>query len=345
MKQRGSALVYVIIVVFAITSIVIMSARMSSASESEFQNNYLKAKFDTMASGVVAQASSDCYKGTMTLASRTTNYADTTLTTTVTKNASMPRAYDMAITGRVGDRDFRVVKTMGNRVKPNPAFYGIWVAKDYSDSALATNVTGSAYFTGSALLSGVWNVSDDLLVRGSSTLSLGTTVGGSYLTGVRQQTMTVWDSANYTPLGTQFSSNNTAGITFAAPDAAGKYNIQYRTNNFTMNGGTISGKGTLVFDGNLTVNGNYAYADANSRAVILVKGNLVINTLVTHVVGTYLVQGNISLNGVTLTVDRGNLCCINAFNRLLCAVTVNQETAFVNSQDECTNHRLPGYFP
>lgn len=74
MKRRGSALAYVIIVVFSITSVIIVSARLASATDQAYSNQYARARFDSMADGVVAQAISDCYRGTIATGNRTTNY-------------------------------------------------------------------------------------------------------------------------------------------------------------------------------------------------------------------------------------------------------------------------------
>lgn len=341
MKRRGSAMVFVIIVVFSITSVVLVAAKLSSASETEYVNNLQDAQFDAMADGSLSQLKADAYKNAVSVGTRSNTFDKGTVTTAVAAHPTLPRAYLLTMTGRIGDRDFRRVKVVGNRVRPNPSFYGLWVGGTYSDSALATRVDGSAYFAANATISGPWTVTKDYLNGGAATLNVGTTVGGHYLTGVRAQTMTPSSAANYT--GGTSLGNTATNLTFG-PESGGYYAIFNKgTGNLTLSGGTISGKGTVYVAGNLTISGNYNYADANSRVVFIVKGRLTVNATATQIVGTYLVENRIDLSGVTLTVPRGNLCTSGTINRLLCALDITQDMAFLDSQAECTKHKIPGF--
>lgn len=346
MKRRGSALVYVIIVVFSITSVVIVGAKMSSASENEFQSAVKEAQFKSMADGAVAEVIADSYRRTMATGSKTTNFTLANLTTNTIDDPTINRAYRLTITGTIGDRTYTSTRVIGMREQPNPAFYGLWVKSAYSDSLLGTTVNGSVYFAAGATLSGVWNVSEDFLIRGAATISLGTTVGGTQITGVRDQTMPAFDQVNYTPQASVLlSKNNESDFTFAGVDAQGKYPVHLRNGNFTMNGGTISGRGTLFVQGNLTINGNYNYADASSRILVLVTGRLIINAVATQIVGNYMVMNRIDLSGVALTIPRGSLGTNAAFNRLSAAVNITQDDTFLEDPDARVRHRLPGYFP
>jgi hypothetical protein len=345
MKRRGSALVYVIIMVFAITSVVLVSAKMSSASEREFRNTLEDAQFKSMADGAVAETIAECYKETMSTGNRVTTFTTASLTTNARQHSTLARAYELEITGTVGDRQFSTTRTIGKRQRPHPAYYGLWVNSDYSDSLLATVVNGSVYMAGNATLSGPWTVTDDFLVRGTSAISVGSSVGGTYMSGVRVQTMPTFTYATYSPEATAISANNQSNFVFSGLDAQAKYPMLGRSNNFTMNGGTISGKGTVVVGGNLSVNGNYNYADTNSRAVILVVGNLVIGAATTQLAGTYIVLGRVTINSVNLNVVRGNICTGQNLARLTAALTITQDDVFVENSNERILHRLPGYFP
>lgn len=340
MKRRGSAMVFVIIVVFSITSVVLVAAKLSSASETEYVNNLQDAQFDAMADGSLSQLKADAYKNAVSVGTRSNTFDKGTVTTAVAAHPTLPRAYLLTMTGRIGDRDFRRVKVVGNRVRPNPSFYGLWVAGIYSDSTLATRVDGSAYFAANATISGPWTVTKDYLNGGAATLNVGTTVSGHYLTGVRAQTMTTSVATNYT--GTALG-NSMADLTFG-PESGGFYPVSTKAaGNLTLSGGTISGKGTVFVAGNLTINGNYNYADTNSRVVFIVKGRLTVGATATQIVGTYLVESRIDLSGVTLTVPRGNLCTAGTINRTLCALDITQDMAFLDSQAECTKHKIPGF--
>jgi len=345
MKRRGSALVYVIIVVFSITSVVLVSAKLSSASENEFQSAYRDAQFKTLSDGVIAETVADSYKQTVSVGSKSTNFGMASLTTDVAEHATMRRAYVLNIRGTLADRPYELKRVIGKRERPHPAFYGLWVKSNYTDSALGTTIDGSAYMTGSALLSGPWTVTEDFLVRGTATLSLGTTVGGSHLTGVRDQTMPDFPRSDYEPQGTLLPTNTGGNITFGGLDPQSKYPLLVRAGNYNLSGGTISGRGTYFIDGNLNVNGNYNYTDANARAVFLVRGNLTVGALTTQMVGTYIVRGRVTISGVTLDVTRGNICTDNEFRRLLAAVKITQDDTFLEQSEERVKHRLPGYFP
>lgn len=340
-RRRGSALVFVVIVVFSITSVVLVTAKLSSASATEYTNRLQEAQFKSMSDGVVAQVKSDSYLNTITTGTRNTAYDRGSVTTTVAQHPTLPRAYLLNIVSQIGDRTFAETKVIGNRAKPNPTYYGLWVGAAYSDSALNTNVTGSAYFASMSTLSGAWTVSNDFLTGGTATLSLGSTVGGHYLTAVRAQTMPISTAANYA--GGTALGNTATNLTFGA-ESGGFYPVFSKgTGNLTLSGGTISGRGTVFVAGNLNINGNYNYADASSRVVFIVKGRITFGTLVTQAAGTYLAETQMSLSGVSLTVPRGNLCTNGAFNRLLCAVNVTQDTAFLDSPGEAAKHRLPGF--
>lgn len=345
MKRRGSALVYVIIVVFSITSVVVVSAKLSSASENEFQTAYREAQFKTMSDGVVAETVSDSYRQVASIGNKNTTFTLGNLTTNVAEHPTMKRAYVLNISGTLADRSYATKRVIGKRERAHPAYYGLWVNSNYSDSLLGTTVNGSAYFAGSALLSGVWNITEDFLVRGSSTISLGTTVGGSYLTGVRAQTMPTFAAGTYSPQSTTIATNTQADITFAGLDAQGKYPSRVRTGNFSLSGGTLSGKGTVVVDGNLNVNGNYNYSSADSRVVFLVTGNMNINLLCSQLAGTYIVLGRISVSSLAVDVTRGNICTNGQLQRLTAALTITQDDTFLEQHDERVKHRLPGFFP
>lgn len=345
MKRRGSALVYVIIVVFSITSVVLIGAKMSSASERSFQNAYREAQFKTMADGAVSETISMAYKETMTTGPRSSSFTTANLTTNATQHPTMSRAYKLDISGTIADRPFSTTRVVGKRLKPNPAFYGLWVNDDYSDSLLGTVVNGSAYMAGNATLSGPWNVTEDFLVRGTTVLSIGSTVAGTYLTGVRQQTMPDFRQSDYAPQSTPITAGNQSNFTFTGVDGQGKYPTLNRTGNLTMSGGTLNGKGTVYVDGNLNINANYNYATSDSRVVFLVKGNLNIGLLTTQLAGTYIVLGHINVNSLSLNLVRGNLCTDKQLRRLTAAITVTQDDTFIEDSTARVNHRLPGYYP
>lgn len=342
MHRRASALVYVIIVVFSITSVVIVTAKLASSSDSTYSQSYADAQFKAMVDGAVAEAKADAYKGTLATGSRTSTFTSRNASVTVSKPATLSRSFQLDVSASINGREYRATKIIGNRATPHPTFYGLWTTSNYTDSTLATALNGSAYFLGDCALSGAWTVSDDLLVKGASTLNVGSAVTGHFLTGVRTQAMPTAVAANYTSVGTSVG-NSLTDVTFGA-ESGGFYPVFAKgAGNMTLGGGTMTGKGTLYVAGNLTVNGNYNYANADSRAVIIVGGRMTVAAGVTQLAGTFYVLGRIDMTGTTLTIPRGNLCTGNVLSRTPTALNVTQDRTFLDSADECRKHRLPGY--
>lgn len=339
MKRQGSALIYVIVVIFSITSVVLMSARIASSTEQGFNNHLEAAQFKTQSDGAIAEAIADAHKGTLAVGNRTTAYSNRSVSTRVTAHPSMSRAYQLEVTGTTEGRTYQATRTIGNRTKPHPLYYGMWSALDHNDNRNSTTIEGSLYVGGTATFEGNLVVSEDALIRGSWTMSSPAVIGHT-LTGVRTQVATAVSSAAYLAAGTSLASGTVGDINFGAADATG-YPLQTRVGNYTLSGGVISGRGTIYVSGTLTIDGNYNYADAQSRVLFIVGGRVRVQSNVTSIVGSYFATGRATLNSPTLSVLRGNICTADRVDR---SGTVNlvQDMAFLDSAAECLKHRVPG---
>lgn len=317
-------------------------ARFSSAANAGFTNTYNRAKFDAMADGLVDEVKANCYKETVTAGSYPVTYTNGAVDGNI-RAGTTPRSYDITITGQVAGQSFQKTVRIGNR-KSHPAFFALWTKKIYSDSLLATTVVGSAYFGDDATFTGSWSVNGDLLVAGVVS-GLGTpTVQDNFLKGVRTKEFTDPPMPPLKAAATALSGGSKGDFTFTGLDSDGYYPCWKRDANFSLSGGTLTGKGTVVIDGNLSINGNYSYGTAGSRVVFIVNGDLNVNTLVTQIVGTYYVKRKIKLNGVALTIPRGNLCGKETLERALCALDITQDTIFLQDEGEALSHRMPGYW-
>lgn len=344
MHRRGSALVYTIIVVFSVTAIVIAQARVATASNVHFSSKYASAKFASMADGLVDQAKADCYKSNGVLPSTLgATYTDGSVSATVSSHPTLKRAYELKVEGTVGGVVQVRRYAIGNR-KAHPVFFGMWNDDNYNDASLATTLNGSAYIGGNSSFIGGWTVTGDLFVRGSATAVLAPNVSGNYLVGIRDRAMPPTPKADFTPVSTSIATSSRGSFSFNGVDANGYYPCLRRGSSLNMTGGVLSGKGTVLVDGNLDINGNYNYADSDSRVVFIVEGDLNINALATQIVGTFYVKDDIKLNGVSLNVLRGNLCAKKEIKRSLCLLTLTQDAVFVSSEDEARGHRVPGYW-
>jgi len=332
----------VIVVVFSVTAVVLAGVKISWGSNADQQRRLERVQFLAMADGAVAEVISLAHKGTLTLGDRTSTYSGGTITTNVATHPSVARAYLLTIEGEVSGERYSIQRTIGDR-KTNPVHYALWVHNDYeSDSLLSTQINGSAFFKKKLALLGAWSVSDDLLVRETSSLSGGTTIDGNYLVGVRNQSFHDFAKSSYEDYPT--IGNSAGNLTFGG-EVGGYYAGRIKsTGALTLNGGTISGKGTVYVDGDLRVNGNYNYANADSRVVFLVRGKVQFGLLATQVVGVFYARNDVEISSLNLNVLRGCIATDNAFKRTLAALTITHDAEMLNPV-ECAKHRVPGYYP
>lgn len=338
MGRRGSALSYVIVMVFAITSVVIASTRVSSQTESEFNGRYNEARFKSLADGAVAEAIADAHKGTLATGSRSTTISGVTLSTRVTQNSRFDQAFDLEVSALIGDRTYKVTQTIGKR-RPNPVFYAVWSGGDHLDNTFSTTVNGSIYVGGAATFTGVTAVENDMLTRNTPSLAANT-VGGHLISGARAQTIVTVPATLYPPLGTEIPASRVANLTFSGLDSAGLYPVQFRNGNLNLSGGTLSGKGTVYVSGNLIIEGNLNYATADSRVLFIIGGNLRVQNTVASMVGSYFAIGRNNLLPTNLAVLRGNLIAGDRIERSG-TLNVTQDNGLL-SRDEAMKHRVPG---
>jgi hypothetical protein len=150
---------------------------------------------------------------------------------------------------------------------------------------------------------------------------------------------TTYLAASFTSIG----SGSINGLNFSVGGAF--HPLHYRSGNLSLRG-TFSGRGTIFVAGNVTVNGDIAYANAASRLVIIVDGNVLVNEPVAALEGIWFVKGDFILetNGVAKTLGRGSIAA-SKIDLKNVQLTARHDPAFWLDRSEAHRHRYPGVWP
>lgn len=71
--------------------------------------------------------------------------------------------------------------------------------------------------------------------------------------------------------------------------------VWYRNGDLTLDATTFLGKGTIIVEGNVNINGNLSHGAANASLGIIATGNITIDSSVTNIVGAYYTTGKIEI--------------------------------------------------
>ncbi|MEQ1822840.1 MAG: hypothetical protein ABL949_10030 [Fimbriimonadaceae bacterium] len=344
MKRRGSALIFVIAMVFSITSMVVVTAAMNRSvnnmNESVHRSTQEELALDSSAAYVTAMSDSNAIalnnNYTMTVGGE--NYT----VKAIDNSTTMKLTYAVSAVGSTRNKTTSLSAMSGTHRTAHPTYYALWCGSklmSIGTELLAMNTDNAFVYANEVAVSGISTFTSDLTYNTSSNIS---SLTNAQVIHAQEEWFPV-NSSNYdaaTP--TAIASNNLTNFALGTKSGA-HYNTYRRAGNLDI-GGVISGTGVIIVDGNLNISSNLSYSGASDRCVFLVTGVLTFSPTVTQAVGHFYVNGAVSINNVLpLVITRGTIACNGNLNYNQLDVT--PDPYFLQNQDQCEPYRLPGFWP
>lgn len=340
MKRRGSAMLFTVVLIAAMTTVIIatLSATSSSLHSQRTVEDTAIARYviDGAADRIVAEFAA----GTLVLpTTKTITVGSQSCTVTATDNSANIQ-HTIRVDGSlvIRGRSFAETRIVGARKTPNPSYYALFVNSPFTVVGnLTTGLAGTdgdVYGNGLITLSGLSNtVNGNLETTAATLVAVILTVTGVTAYSVAAVPITPLNPATYSAQASAFLGNNLNGYTF--PIVGGNYPILYRAGNLSIRG-VFRNKGCIFVNGNVTLSANMSYFDANSRISVISTGTINVNF---NGVG-YFVGNALSTPVTAVTVSRGGIAVSSATIRG--ALTVVHDPAIWQDSTEGTRLRLPG---
>lgn len=347
-KRRGSVLVYTSILMVAITTVVIGTVQLNLVASQKAERRVDDAEADATFQAQVALVTSVCKDNSITLPMTfTTTLNGQNLTCDVTDNdSSLAHSYRIASTGSGGlQRSYSQV--VGGRQASHPFYFALWTGDDLNatGTGVSTTTGGSVYSEKKMTLDSASSISGDALCKG--TMTPGTASVSKNCMG--NDADLAFYNANYGDLKAEATSllsvPSLASLSFLALLVNGHYALHYYDTATSLSG-TVSGKGTAVFDKNITVTGNIAYLAGSARVVYLVRGDVTINPGVNRVDGMWYIDGKLNATGTTASLNnmRGAFVVKGTITTTR-PINIAYDSAFWSGRPEGQRHCVPGFWP
>ena len=346
-KRRGSALVYVSIMMVAITSIVVTTMEVNVAAVQKAERKISDEKQKQTYEAQIAVVKSISSSNTITLPyDFVTTLNGRVVHCRVTDNsANIPRT--LLLTGDLaGTRATAYTKVIGGRQTTHPFYYGLWVGGPVDGTATPITINnGCMYADGAVDLTGS-RIAGDVFSTSMVTMSTGS-VERNVVESMPAQAAPSFDVNDYKNLMTvleQLTGNVLNGLSLPYTVTGSVFDWRYsKANSFS---GTLTGCGTLVVDGNLNVTGDVVYADTTSNIAIIVNGSLTVDPAVNQLDGNWMIYGKLKLSGTgTLRVGRGSLATTRGFQNASRSLDITVDTRFWGDRSYGTKQRIPGFWP
>lgn len=355
-RQRGSAIIYIMVMVVAIAAVVLVCAEFGMATirhqlryEDQIALNYA---FE----GICSKINADSAAGNLgTLpASYAVSQNGVSGTITVSDN-SASLASSLLASGTLTATDGRtypVSAILPKTTSANPYWYALFVNSNLSSSGWKFNTgsggsNGDIFANGTVSITGSGSagnnvVNGNIQATGSSITTSTLTVTGTKSTGASAIAYPSPSWFNYWLYSSTLSSNNNlAGATFSSVASGSQYPILYMSSVSVNVSGTFTGKGTVYFAGNVTVNGAMSYGNSSSRVAFVVQGNLTTNGQA--LIGYWFVVGSTSTGGAAFTNTNGGIVTSSFSSGSPLSLTL--DPAVKNSSAEGKYLNLPGLWP
>lgn len=344
MKQRGSALIFVLAMVFSITSMVLVTAAMTRSVSDRNEISHRSAQEKLSLAGSKAFVLAKSKDDSIALGSNyTVNIAGENFTVRAADSSAVTkRTYAVSITGSTRSKSTAMTGMTGTRRTSHPLYYALWVGGTLNDSGskiLTVNTDNGFVYANIIAKTGTATLSSDVVYGTSSTVA---TVPYGEVEKVVEPFFS-FRAADYSaalplPILTSSLPNPVLGLLSGL-----YYPTFYREGKLDVSG-TITGTGIIFVNGDLTVTANLAYALASTRVVFVVSGDMTVSPTVTDFVGHFYVAGKVDLQqNALLKLNRGTIAC--AGDLTYREFTVTPDPYFLNEEGEAAKYRMPGFWP
>lgn len=345
MKRRGSAMIFAVVMVVAITTAIMVTLTVvtNALQHVRRQENITRARYAL--EGAMVQAVAEHGKGTYSLPANRSYVVNGLLNSlTVTDNSSaVKRTLSLSGTVAIRGTTYSEARVMGQRLTASPFYYALFVNDAFSlNNTLTTGSggeNGDVYIKGASSLLGLGNTVNGEF-ESASTLSLGSiSITGTAFEGVPALTFPPVNATDYsTASGVTTIGSSLNGYTFNSGVTGTQ--LLYAPTDLSLRG-TFRNKGTIFVNGDVTVINTMSYFDSNSRLTVIASGSITFNN--PNVVGYWYGQTCwLGLTGVN--ISRGGLA-VMSFGSLLGSITVINDPAVWNDPSEGPKMYLPGFYP
>jgi formylmethanofuran dehydrogenase subunit C len=346
-RQRGSAMMLVMVLVLCTTTIIAASVDLSLAAFRYQKRTENATRFKYMKEAAIAHVLSLQVAGSLTLPSSVSrSIGGVTCTISVKQNPKMSRTLEITTSAKIDGTVHESTDIVGARILGNPWHYvlSVFATPDIKKATTLGSMgsNGDLFIKGDASgFAGNISGNGDIEVTGTIDRNKVSTTGTLWekATGMNEPSIKTSDylSVSYTSLGT-----NINGRTFVS-FIPGKNQLLIVTGNASIKG-TFTGKGTILVLGNVTLDGNMMYGSPTSTVAILATGNIIVNPSVTTFCGFFYTDGNFEFRGNgSKTLSKGAIVCKGFVSDS--PLTLHYDPLLWNDSSQGAAFYLPGYWP
>lgn len=307
MRKRGSALLYVLVVVVAL-SVVVMA--LASFGTEQFRNQVREERATQVRyafEGALAQIRSDLRLGSIEPPeTRTVQIGGLTSTVTVTDNAAaLKNTYKVVQTINAYQYSWKTSAVIGaSSADISSVWY--WALVCNSNMSIGQTTATGSIGLGDMFVNGNLNISasncsvdGDFYTSGNNIPST-LTISGRQKKG--QPKIAFPPPASFTSYTLGADSINLSSRTISLGTFSSSYYTIVVFGDVNLSG-TYTGTGVIYATGDVTITGNVAASDANSRISIIAAGQVTIRPAVTHLDAIcyagdgFVVNGNVAVHG------------------------------------------------
>jgi hypothetical protein len=351
MRRRGGALIYLILVVSAVTILVVATSTLVPQVRQQNVRDLNELRALTTFESALDYLTSLDKADTLTLNSPyPINLNRMTGTITATDNSTnLAGSYLVSCTLQFRGKTYKFTRVVGDRKSRHPFDFALFADQNLDMmSNIQTGQGGpvsSVYADGNIDLStaGV-SITGTLEASGTCVANAVASNRFEIISGSDPITMTVPNSIFYLAVSsnTELGNRDINSLTFGA-EAGGYYPLHYVGGNLKLKGGTFRNKGVIFVNGNCEVEDDIFYGGVNDSLVVVCKGELRIKNKVATLNGFFYAAGNLRVDSPSLNVPRGAIAAKSIES--LTSLSIDQDRSFVNSRAEARKFRVPGVWP
>ena len=339
--QRGSAYIYVLLMVASITVIALAIADYALSFSQAQARAEQRSQADSLLDGGAQHVEVARVYSRIPLPSSNTATIDGNVVTLDFRATPDPKQMQVTAKATVANREYKRAFYTGLS-RPTPFYFGIATRTGISNDDKKINMgtaaqPSSIYIYGNATLTNNGgSIFGDMEATGIINTNL--VVSGTKYPNVTQDIFTTTGLLDYLALSsTKFllSQDWNSGYTFNAVTAGSPFQLVHILGDLDIKG-TISGKGTIYVTGKVKVDGAITYADANSKLVIIAGGRIDIED---DAVGYFYSLGDAKIKNRNLT---GGLYAVGNLSWDKDANVYFDPYIAINPE-EGSRFRLPGY--
>jgi len=345
-KRRGSAILYVMVMLVIMTGVTLTYSALGNAAWT-IQTRREQAVTATLAfDGATLKAAYDAGLGKYSYPStQSVTVGNYTCSVIVSDNSTnLGHSLSMSSTLSLGSRTYSDTRVTALKMPVSMFFYALAsnTAATVGDHNTlgAASANGDLYCGGNVTLGAHNTINGD--VESTGTIAQGSaTVTGSQLTSVVPISFPVPNPSDYSSFSILnllniLFGNHISGQAFLIP-----YSVVFCQGATTING-TFTGKGIIFVQGDVTVNGTMTYGSANDELAVIVTGNVTVQNPTASFVGYWYCGGTFTgLDNSSLS--RGSI----ATNVLADSdhFSINYDPTIWNTPGEANRMKLPGFWP